>query len=699
MQPSTLQNFSTAKDFHEEEERMKLRILQADAGLIGNKDLMVTAERMDWMYHNPVQSKQAQEDYLLGKPIQPVDEKQEMRKRLGAGATASSSLFINTVTANNEDTMRRLREDPLFLIQQAKYRQSRLACAREKILTTIQKPYGDKNEAKLYSTHDLVFSSSRNEKKKDVTDAEDSTSLSTDSHREIPYSSKISRRMEYSPDRNLVKERNTIAHHSHTISGRHQIVNDTLLSVNKKTWNKHWKNTSAHKRSKDKDYFSRQCLSDSNSSTQAYKNVSKRFTQKRTSSTFSREESHGCRNRTYRNRQKRYSRSLSLNRKGPSHKQRDRSHSACWNKHSDSQSLKRKKVSNTCKRLAKQTSCSVSNDRQQKSSDFRQNQRSPISHDYHHPLKDASFSPSCRRSSRYEKTCCSDSFSEMSHSNPMLDKIKNKNGNKGNLKSFIRRKRSISSSLAKKRYRHQGSVSCSRNSTGHSINLRKRNFSTSHEEYSRLSSSKTDRRSLEYNTYQRSTSRDSHNRLSRLPKHIKENVNHVKIPNCSHKLLSPVKLTRDSEFLINSQHHTSDAVVQKDQFTADVTPVNADQSAKHILESPLISYNNKQYSHSRKSEDSTQPFADVYGKTKKSVSSIGDNYFRVLKNRSSSNNSDYRSRKQDSTNEFSKKHRCKQYRGRKGTILFQHTIVMEFRNPQLFLMTLVKFFLFHRRCH
>lgn len=119
---------------------MKLRILQADAGLIGGKDLLVTAERMDWMYHNPAQAKKENEEYLLGKVIETPDEREEMRKRLGAGTTAAGSLFLSSITSQNDDTLRRLREDPLLIIRQAEHRQRCLEATRQRLLDAVKIP-------------------------------------------------------------------------------------------------------------------------------------------------------------------------------------------------------------------------------------------------------------------------------------------------------------------------------------------------------------------------------------------------------------------------------------------------------------------------------------------------------------------------------------------------------------------------------
>lgn len=141
MESSTFENHEKLRELHEEEERMKLRILQADAGLIGGKELLVTAERMDWMYHNPAKAKQEEnEEYLLGKALETTDEREEMRKRLGVGTTASGSLFMSSITTQNDDTLRRLREDPLLIIRQAEHRQRRLESTRQRILSAVHGP-------------------------------------------------------------------------------------------------------------------------------------------------------------------------------------------------------------------------------------------------------------------------------------------------------------------------------------------------------------------------------------------------------------------------------------------------------------------------------------------------------------------------------------------------------------------------------
>eukprot|EP01068_Selenidium_serpulae_P005212 Selendium_serpulae@DN3918_c0_g1_i1.p2 len=106
-----------------ERQQLELKKLQADAGLLSERDVTLTVERMDWMYPNPVNDqKEKDEAHLLGKPVEPGG-----RGRLGDGdGYPGGSLFLKSLTKTSEDTLRKLREDPLMAIRQAEHRQQQL---------------------------------------------------------------------------------------------------------------------------------------------------------------------------------------------------------------------------------------------------------------------------------------------------------------------------------------------------------------------------------------------------------------------------------------------------------------------------------------------------------------------------------------------------------------------------------------------
>ncbi|KAF8817941.1 hypothetical protein IE077_002690 [Cardiosporidium cionae] len=85
---------------------------------------------IEWLYANPA-AEPSQEDYLLGKPISganstqlrslPFDKKAEVSD--ASNLQDSSTLPVRKL---NEDSLRRLREDPLFIIRQMELQQQRL---------------------------------------------------------------------------------------------------------------------------------------------------------------------------------------------------------------------------------------------------------------------------------------------------------------------------------------------------------------------------------------------------------------------------------------------------------------------------------------------------------------------------------------------------------------------------------------------
>lgn len=109
-----------------ERQQLELKKLQADAGLLSERDVTLTVERMDWMYPNPVNDqKEKDEAHLLGKPVEDLSTN---RRRLGENGDGypGGSLFLKSLTKTSEDTLRKLREDPLMAIRQAEHRQQQI---------------------------------------------------------------------------------------------------------------------------------------------------------------------------------------------------------------------------------------------------------------------------------------------------------------------------------------------------------------------------------------------------------------------------------------------------------------------------------------------------------------------------------------------------------------------------------------------
>merc|ERR1719229_1788215 len=72
------------------------------------------AERLDWMYEQSVTK--PDDDKLMNMPVAGQKDKDiEDVKQLGENT--AGSLFLRSVTKTNEDTLRKLREDPMFQIR------------------------------------------------------------------------------------------------------------------------------------------------------------------------------------------------------------------------------------------------------------------------------------------------------------------------------------------------------------------------------------------------------------------------------------------------------------------------------------------------------------------------------------------------------------------------------------------------------
>ncbi|ESS33166.1 pre-mRNA splicing factor [Toxoplasma gondii VEG] len=123
--------------------QLQLRKLQADAGLISKQAAVVAAAGLEWLYDEPKGQKEAQEAareaYLLGKPLEAPSASSASASRADQVAAArggrerqgevqSASLFLpeGSLLRASDDTLRKLREDPLFLIKQAEITQKKI---------------------------------------------------------------------------------------------------------------------------------------------------------------------------------------------------------------------------------------------------------------------------------------------------------------------------------------------------------------------------------------------------------------------------------------------------------------------------------------------------------------------------------------------------------------------------------------------
>jgi len=136
-------------ELEKERQKLQLRKLQADAGLISRREMVLTIERMDWMYECPLQAQKEieQEEYLLGKPLTSVGGSDNSAKRID---DVPGSLYLTSITKTTEDTLRKLREDPMLIIRQAEHKQRKAIMAnpllREKFLVMQKQSDTDRNE-------------------------------------------------------------------------------------------------------------------------------------------------------------------------------------------------------------------------------------------------------------------------------------------------------------------------------------------------------------------------------------------------------------------------------------------------------------------------------------------------------------------------------------------------------------------------
>lgn len=93
-----------------ERETSALSKLQAAAGIM----VKTQAERLDWMYEQS--ATRPTDEELMNKPIAPQKDKDMDDVKQLQDSTAGS-LFLRSATKTTEDTLRKLREDPLFQIR------------------------------------------------------------------------------------------------------------------------------------------------------------------------------------------------------------------------------------------------------------------------------------------------------------------------------------------------------------------------------------------------------------------------------------------------------------------------------------------------------------------------------------------------------------------------------------------------------
>ena len=113
------------QQLEQERQIAALKQLQADAGLVPKANVDA---KLDWMYEDPraAKTEESTEEFLLGKKKPDAEGKEDVErvKQLSASqGGAVGSLFLSSLTTTTEDTLRKLREDPLLVIKQAEMQQ------------------------------------------------------------------------------------------------------------------------------------------------------------------------------------------------------------------------------------------------------------------------------------------------------------------------------------------------------------------------------------------------------------------------------------------------------------------------------------------------------------------------------------------------------------------------------------------------
>merc|ERR1712113_595015 len=72
-------------------------------------------DRLDWMYEQSVAQKTTDEQ-RMNMPV-PDQKDKDLEDVKSLGESTAGSLFLRSVTRTTEDTLRKLREDPLFQIR------------------------------------------------------------------------------------------------------------------------------------------------------------------------------------------------------------------------------------------------------------------------------------------------------------------------------------------------------------------------------------------------------------------------------------------------------------------------------------------------------------------------------------------------------------------------------------------------------
>lgn len=112
--PDAAHEWSMTQQLKQEREAREVKRLQQEAGLIG----AAQAERIDWLYEQGVQIT----DEELMNTMVDIDKQNEIAKYAQLKSEAGA-LFLDSASTASHDTLRKLREDPMFAIRQEEQRQ------------------------------------------------------------------------------------------------------------------------------------------------------------------------------------------------------------------------------------------------------------------------------------------------------------------------------------------------------------------------------------------------------------------------------------------------------------------------------------------------------------------------------------------------------------------------------------------------
>merc|ERR1719389_1193220 len=116
-----------------ERESKALSKLQAAAGIMDRPQV----ERLDWMYEQSALTQKTDDELMNTAVAADKDKDLEDVKKLGENT--AGSLFLKSATKTTEDTLRKLREDPLFQIRRQEQAAKQELLTNPLVMAKLQK--------------------------------------------------------------------------------------------------------------------------------------------------------------------------------------------------------------------------------------------------------------------------------------------------------------------------------------------------------------------------------------------------------------------------------------------------------------------------------------------------------------------------------------------------------------------------------